>query len=222
MISSSPALPRRSDRPIRQRPRLRGLDDEVNVSVEALSDRARKASGGDDAGTRSSSKSDDPWRSHRPARERSRFHGSDGELDDELDVASASDDYNFHASSDSNHGGTDNVADVPAWSWLDAEEEFPDIIQMGLADDDPETEEPDWEGEHSDECATDNEWQEGDEPYLAPEPAAGLSRRARIRAGHGPEKTSLWTARNKNKMPDATKRRFAVSKCKPLAWPGCL
>ena len=47
--------------------------------------------------------------------------------------------------------------------------EFPGIIEMGLTDDDPETDEPDWDGEkHSDECATDNEWEEGDEPYLAP------------------------------------------------------
>ena len=207
LISSSAASPRRSDRPERRRSRLRGSDDEVSVPAEALQLRARRASEGDDAGARWSSESEGPRRSRRPARER-----SDDELDDELDVPSASDDYNFYASSDSDHGGTDDVADVPAWSWLDAEEEFPGIIEMGLTDDDPETEERDWDGEHSDECATDNEWEEGDEPYLAPEPAAGLSRRARIRAGHDPEKTSLWTARNKNKMSDATKRRFAVSK----------
>ena len=42
--------------------------------------------------------------------------------------------------------------------------------------------------------------------------AAGLARRGRIRVGHDLEKTSLWTARNKSKIPGAVKRRFAVSK----------
>ena len=55
LISSSAASPRRSDRPQRQRSRLRGSDDEVSVPAEALSYRARRASGGDDAGARWSS-----------------------------------------------------------------------------------------------------------------------------------------------------------------------
>ena len=75
LISSSAASPRRSDRPQRQRSRLRGSDDEVSVPAEALQFRARRASGGDDAGARWSSESDDPRRSHRPARERSRLPG---------------------------------------------------------------------------------------------------------------------------------------------------
>ena len=55
LISSSAASPRRSDWPQRQCSRLRGSDDEVSVPAEALQFRARRATGGDDAGARWSS-----------------------------------------------------------------------------------------------------------------------------------------------------------------------
>ena len=118
--------------------------------------------------------------------------------------------------SDDSDGGDDFTISraADAWSWLEAEEEFPGI---GLTDDDPEADGPGWPANDDDSdpgFASSGEWEDGDEPFAPLAPAVGLSRRDRIRVGHDPEKTSLWTARNKNKIPGAgaVKRRFAVSK----------
>ena len=118
---------------------------------------------------------------------------------------------------------------------MDAEEDFPGLMSFGLTDDDPESsDEADWRTDddsdphfdsqtgtdddsdpHSDSSAgafSYGEWKDGDESAEAPEvDRSTMSRRDRIRFGHDPEKTSCWTARNKNRMADSLKRKFACS-----------
>ena len=194
--------PPRSDRPLRRRSRLSVSDEELDFRAPGYAQVPPAASGDDDDASFMGNLSEASGSAHLSLRgsanlERSECGGSPGGSDDELD-----DSTNHHASSDSDDNDDDGNGFVGAWSWLEAEDEFPGIIQMGLTDDDPEVKDAlDWDESPSSD-GSDNEWQEGDEAYEAPAPAAGLSRRDRIRGGHDPEKSSLWTARNKNKMAE--------------------
>ena len=233
------ASPRRSDRPWRRRSRPEGDAYDVSASFKgSVSFFSGSDESDDDAAENAQrdgkgSAAASPRRSDTPWRRRSRPEGNADDVS-----ASFKGSVSFFSGSDESDERARHARQqqrAAPWSWMDAEEDFPGLMSFGLTDDDPESsDEADWRTDddsdpHFDsQTGTDDdsdphfdssagafsygEWKDGDESAEAPEvDRSTMSRRDRIRFGHDPEKTSCWTARNKNRMADSLKRKFLIS-----------